>query len=244
MSVSTPTIRVGRGGIAIARHPVPIVVDKGSIVPVAMLGALFAFYSSGASPLLLLGAAALGGFGGAFSLIVHEFGHVRAARRLRGVRPVRVSLLWLGAGTHFEGAYRSGRDQARVAIAGPVASIGFALALLVSAFVPMPRPIQYGLFGLALLNAAIGLVSLVPVHPLDGHKLLVGLLWRALGSERRARSLIRRAGKAWLGVEALGCVVLLVEKPAFGSIAVVAAGLLFLQKRFTARGRNLPKPAR
>src|SRR5947207_147054 len=198
MSALPPIARLRGGTVVLARHPVPIVVSKGSVVPVAMLAALFALYSSGAPMLLVLGAAALGGLGGSLSLIVHELGHVGAARRLKGVKPVRISLLWLGAGTKFEGKYRSGRDQVRVALAGPAASFAFAVVLMVSAVMPMPRPLQFGLFGLALLNVVIAVVSLVPVYPLDGHKLVVGLLWRALGSEGRARSIVRRVGKAWL----------------------------------------------
>jgi Zn-dependent protease len=168
MSAPAPALARERG-VVLARYPVPIVAGKGSLVPVTLLAGLFALYSAGARPVWLLGAAALGAVGGALSLIVHELGHVRAARRLKGVNVVRVSLLWLGAGTQFEGAYRSGRDQARVAIAGPAASFGFAVVLLVTAFMPMPRPIQYGLFGLGLLNLAIALGSLVPVYPLDGY---------------------------------------------------------------------------
>jgi Zn-dependent protease len=200
-----------------------------------MLAALFVLYSSGANTLLLFGAAGLGGLGGAVSLVVHELGHVRAARRIKGIKAVGVSLVWLGAGTRFEGAYRSGRDQARVAIAGPAASFAFAVLLLVSAFMPMPRPLQYGLFGLALLNFAIAAVSLLPVYPLDGHKLLVGLLWRVTSSERRARTIVRRAGKTWLAVEGVGCVALTVERPMLGCWVLALGAAMYLQKRLGAR---------
>src|SRR5581483_2955548 len=134
--------------LVLARRPVPIVVTPGALAPIAMLAIGFAVYSARAGTLLVLGALALGGLGGAVSLTVHE----RAARRLAGVRPVRVSLLWVGAGTQFEGAYRSGRDQAKVALAGPAASLALALALLVAAVFPLPHHLQLGLFGLALLN--------------------------------------------------------------------------------------------
>lgn len=235
MSVFVPTLRVQRRGLVLARYPVPIVVSKGSLVPVTMLAALFALYSSGARPVYLVAAAFVGGLGGALSLVVHELGHVGAARKLKGVRPVSVSLLWLGAGTKFEGAYRSGRDQARVALAGPAASLLFATALLVSAFLPVPRPLQYGLFGLALLNGAIALVSLLPVAPLDGYKLLVGSLWRVCGSERRARAILRRTGRGWLVLELGGCLVLTVERPVLGGTALAAGAAMYAQKRFAAR---------
>jgi Zn-dependent protease len=234
MSALVPTVRPRARAVVLARQPVPIVLGKGSVVPVVMLAALFALYSSGARGSLVLGAALLGGIGGAVSLIVHELGHVRAAQRLDGVRPVRISLIWMGAGTHFEGAYRSGRDQARVAIGGPAASLAFAVPLVVSAFLPIPRPLALGLFGLAILNVAIALVSLLPVHPLDGHKLLVGLIWRLVGSERRARAILRRVGKAWLGVEAVGCAALIFEKPLLGACALAVGASIYLQQHFSA----------
>ena len=154
---------------------------------------------------------------------------------MKGIKAVRVSLIWVGAGTKFEGAYRSGRDQARVAIAGPAASFAFAVLLLVSAFMPMPRHVQYGVFGLALLNFAIAVVSLLPVYPLDGHKLLVGLLWRVTSSERRARKIVRRAGRTWLAVEGLGCVALTVERPTLGCWVLALGAVIYLQQRLTTR---------
>jgi Zn-dependent protease len=238
MSVFVPTLRVRGRGVVLARYPVPIVVSKGSLVPVTMLAALFVFYSAGARPLFLVAAALAGGVGGALSLLVHELGHVGAARKLKGVRPVSVSLLWLGAGTKFEGAYRSGRDQVRVALAGPAASFFFAIVLLVSALMPVPRQMQYGLFGLALLNAGIAVVSMLPVAPLDGHKCLVGTLWRVSGSERRARAIVRRTGKAWLAVEMVGCVVLASERPALGVVALVMGGVFYAQKRLIGRPKT------
>src|SRR5262249_12248698 len=209
-----------------------------SLVPVAMLAGLFVLYSSGASTILLLGAAALGGFGGGVSLIVHELGHVRAARRIGGIRPVRISLLWVGAGTKCEGACRSGRDQARVALAGPAASCAFAGMLLAIALLPVPRAMQLGIFGLAILNLAIGVFSLIPVYPLDGHKLLVGLLWRRSRSERQAKAILRRAGGVWLVVGGIACVVLLVAEPMLGSLVMASGALLLLQKRLSARRRQ------
>jgi len=222
-------------GIVLARYPVPITAGKGSLVPLAMLAAVSALFSSGASALLSLGAAALGGLGGLVSLIVHELGHVGAARRLKGVEPVRVRLLWFGAGTQFEGAYQSGRDQVKVAIAGPAASFAFAILLTATALLPLPRPAALGLFALAFLNLAIALVSLLPVQPLDGHKLVVGLLWRLAGSQQRARTIVRRTGKAFLPAEAVGCVALVFARPVLGFCCLAVVASLVAQRYVSAR---------
>lgn len=121
MSVATVS---GHRVIVLSRRPVPIVLTRGGVLPIVLLAAGFALYSAGARPLLVVSGALVGGLGGAVSLIVHELGHVRAARRLEGVRPQGVSLMWMGAATEFHGAYRTGRQQVRVALGGPVASLG------------------------------------------------------------------------------------------------------------------------
>ena len=92
----------------------------------------------------------------------------------------------LGAAAHF-GSYRNGREQARMALGGPEASFAFALALTIPVLLPAPGWLKVGALALVLLNLAIGVLSLLPFHPLDGHKLSVGLVWWAVGSEARAR---------------------------------------------------------
>jgi len=218
-----------------SRGPVPIVLTRGGLVPVALLAGAFALYSTGARPLLIVGAALLGGFGGAFSLIVHELGHVRAARRLPGVRPARVSLIWMGAVTQFEGAYRNGREQARVALGGPLASFTFALGLVFCAALPMPRPLQYGCFGLALLNVAIGFLTLIPVHPLDGYKLIIGLVWCVAGGEARARRIVRRVGLGCIALDVSATSYVLVERPVIGAFVVLLGAVAYGQKHLCAR---------
>ena len=214
-----------------SRGSVPIVLTRGGLFPVAFLAGTFAVYATGATPLLIAGAAALGGLGGALSLVVHELGHVRAARRLSGVRPARISLIWLGAVTHFEGAYRSGREQIRVALGGPAASFAFAFVLTFGAALPIPRPLAFGCFGLALLNVAIGVLTLIPVQPLDGYKLVVGLFWCLCGVEERARSIVRRLGKGCIAVDAAAASFILVEKPLLGVFVVLLGAAAYAQKR-------------
>jgi Zn-dependent protease len=207
-------------------------------VPIAFLALSFAVFSLGAGPLLVLGAAALGGFGGALSLIVHELGHVRAARRLQSVRPKRISLICLGAATQFEGAYRGGREQVRVALGGPAASFVFALALTLGIALPTPRAFQYGCFGLALLNAAIAVLTLLPVHPLDGHKLVVGLIWCLSGGEAKARKIVRRVGVCCIALDLSAAAYATVQRPMIGVFVVLvgtaAYGQKYLVEHFSA----------
>jgi Zn-dependent protease len=215
----------------VVQWPVPIVFSRGAFVPVGVFALLFVAFSGVSTPPALAAVALLGGIGGVVSLIVHELGHVSIARRLRGVRPEKVSVMALGAAAHFDGSYRNGREQARMALGGPEASFSFALALMIPVLLPAPLLLKVGALGLALLNVAIGALSLLPVHPLDGHKLIVGLVWWAVGSEDRARRLIRRAGIGLLAVDASAVVLLLAARPLIGVTVAAVAAVAFAQKR-------------
>jgi len=141
----------------------------------------------------------------------------------------------MGAVTHFEGAYRSGREQARVALGGPVASFSFALVLTLGAALPMPRALQYGCLGLALLNAAIAVLTLIPVQPLDGYKLIVGLVWCASGGEARARRIVRRVGLGCVALDVSASAYILVEKPLIGGVVVLLGIAAYGQKHLCRR---------
>lgn len=226
--------RLRNPGLVLLQHPIPVTIGQGGLVPVFALGALFAGIGArGGLPVAT--AAVVGAIGGTASLVAHELGHVRAARKLTGLRPTGVSLIWLGAATRLEGAYSSGRDQVRVAIAGPRTSFAVALSLIPVLFLPIPIGLRDIVITLAALNVAIGVLSLIPANPLDGYKVISGLLWTALGSETAARRLIGRLAVGWVAVEVVGAGFLLVEKPLLGAMVVAIGASLFGQKLFARR---------
>jgi Zn-dependent protease len=218
----------------VAQWPVPIVFSRSAFVPVGVFALLFVAFSGSSAPGVLAAVALLGGVGGVFSLVVHELGHVSVARRLSGVRPEKVAVMSLGAAAHFDGSYRNGREQARMALGGPEASFAFALALMIPVLLPAPFWLRAGALALVLLNVTIGVLSLLPVHPLDGHKLIVGLLWWVVGSEARARRIIRRVGFSLLAVDASAVVLLLAARPLLGVTVAAVAAVAFVQKRLVA----------
>jgi Zn-dependent protease len=218
-----------------AQWPVPIVVSRGALVPAGVFALIFMGISGVSGAVALAAVAVIGGLGGVVSLIVHELGHVTAARRISGVRTKKVAVMSLGAAAHFDGAYRNGREQVRMALAGPEASFAFALALGSTVFLPAPTLLKVGLLGLALLNVAIGALSLLPFHPLDGHKLLVGLVWWAVGSEERARRIIRRIGLTLIGVDVSVAVFLLAARPVIGVTVIALAAVALAQKQLLGR---------
>jgi Zn-dependent protease len=223
-----PSFVIAAGG------PVPVTIGAGGLLPVLAFAGLFVEIAA-RTGVSLPTAAAVGAVGGTASLVAHELGHAFAARRLRGVRPLGVTLIWLGAATKFEGAYERGQDQTKVALAGPAASFTVALALAPVLVLPLPHQARYLVGTLAFLNVALGAMSLIPANPLDGYKALIGLLWSGLGSEGAARRLIRRVALAWLPFELVGTGVLLLQHPFVGTLAFVTVASLFAQKLYVRR---------
>lgn len=73
------------------------------------------------------------------------------------------------------------RDAALISFAGPAANIILAtlLAIILRFFLPPFSPL-YSLsnlfFPIILLNVVLAIFNLIPIHPLDGGKILIGLL--------------------------------------------------------------------
>lgn len=79
------------------------------------------------------------------------------------------------------------RDSALIALAGPASNIALAVATsLVIRFFPAPFIVSYFLYSLVYINIMLAVFNFVPVSPLDGEKILVGLLPRDMAYEYEA----------------------------------------------------------
>ncbi len=134
------------------------------------------------------------------SVLVHEAGHVAAARRA-GLRIVGVTLYPFGGLTHWEGPLPRGRSEAAIAAAGPAASLLLAAVLAVLSLPMEPGRFRLGVRIVALGNLALGLGNLLPAWPLDGGRIARALLAPRLGPARATRV------TAWAG-QTLGLVLL------------------------------------
>ena len=147
----------------------------------------------------LAGAAGAGLF--LASLLAHEIGHALVARRA-GLRVRGITLWLLGGVAQLEDEPASPRDELRVAIVGPAVSLALAGAFGVAAaalsVVGAPALLVVVAAWLALGNVALGVFNLLPAAPLDGGRVLRGLLWRRHGNRVRAAVTATRAG-VWVG---------------------------------------------
>ena len=147
----------------------------------------------------LAGAAGAGLF--LASLLAHELGHALVARRA-GLRVRGITLWLLGGVAQLEDEPASPRDELRVAIVGPAISLAlagvFGVAAAALSVVGAPALLVVVAAWLALGNVALGVFNLLPAAPLDGGRVLRGLLWRRHGNRVRAAVTATRAG-VWVG---------------------------------------------
>jgi Zn-dependent protease len=166
------------------------------------------------------------------AITIHEFSHAWAAEhlgdptpRLQGrltlnplahLDPIGTILLILvrfgwGKPVQFDpfNLRHPRRDSAIISIAGPVSNI--LLATIVSLILRLPMPMIIAAFSVQLLymNIVLAIFNLVPVHPLDGFKIVEGFL-----PEEQARE--------WHQLERYGMIFLIfLLFPIFGGTAPI-----------------------
>ena len=157
------------------------------------------------APGLVPGAYWLAGLAGAGlflgSLLAHEVGHALVARRA-GLRVRGITLWLLGGVAQLEDEPASPGDELKVAIVGPAVSLalaaGFGLAGFGLGALGGPAIAVAVAASLAVSNTVLALFNLLPAAPLDGGRVLRGLLWRRHGNRVRAAVTATRAG-VWVG---------------------------------------------
>jgi Zn-dependent protease len=124
------------------------------------------------------------------SLVTHELGHALAARRF-GIPVHSVELFMLGGAARMLGFTRRPRDEFLLAASGPLVSLLTAVALaavfaVLRYLANVRSPLVDVVLHAAAFNVATVAFNLIPAHPLDGGRVLQGLLWRWTGRRDRA----------------------------------------------------------
>jgi Zn-dependent protease len=129
------------------------------------------------------------------SIVVHELAHALVARSL-GYEVHGITLFMFGGVSEIEGEPRSGADELWIAVVGPATSLAIAVALYATA-----RLFEAGTATSTLLhyvgvaNVALAVFNLLPGFPLDGGRLLRGVLRLAGQDMLRATWVASRVGK-------------------------------------------------
>ncbi len=120
-----------------------------------------------------------------FSAAAHETGHL-IALKLCGVKTAQMKLSPVGGAISPGNRLTSYRQDLGVAAAGPAVSLALA-----GLFFLLSRRIPKEIFSLlALTNATLGLMNLLPTRPLDGYRILRARLAgrEATDTEKRLRA--------------------------------------------------------
>jgi Zn-dependent protease len=195
-----PTLRFGRiAGIPVGASWSALLIAL--LIAWSLAGQLLPAQVPGLGPAAywLAGAAGAGLFLG--SLLAHELGHAVVARRA-GLRVRGITLWLLGGVAQLEDEPASPGDDLKVAIVGPAVSLALAVGFGLTAFglaaLGGPALGVAVAVSLAVSNTALALFNLLPAAPLDGGRVLRGLLWRRHGNRVRAAVTATRAG-VWVG---------------------------------------------
>ncbi|MDQ3864952.1 MAG: site-2 protease family protein, partial [Actinomycetota bacterium] len=130
-----------------------------------------------------------------FCVLLHEFGHSVVAIRL-GSEVQDITLLPIGGLARMKSLPERPIDEVKVAVAGPLvnvvlAPIFFGLAVLFEGDLATPTDIFSGVGSLGQVFAALGTINvalvvfnMIPAFPMDGGRVLRGLLATRLGPVR------------------------------------------------------------
>ena len=166
------------------------------------------------------------------AITIHEFSHAWTAERLGDPTPRLQGRLTLNPLAHLDpvgtilmilvhfgwgkpvqfdpfNLRNPRRDSALISIAGPISNMLVAIVCALLFRIPMPAAISYLLFMILQMNIMLGVFNLIPVHPLDGFKIVEGIL-----PEEQAHE--------WNGLERYGMIFLVfLLFPIFGGTAPI-----------------------
>ncbi len=164
------------------------------------------------------------------SVLLHEFGHVLAARKLK-MEVYEVELLPYGGVARMEELSKyGGIAEAAISAAGPAASL--ALALICYFFRDISELINISF----RYNLILCIFNLVPVIPLDGGKIARNLLVFFMGYRQATRILIMGGRAAAFAL--LGCNIYMLTLGSRSAALIITAVFIYIgtakEKKFSS----------
>ncbi len=131
------------------------------------------------------------------SLLLHELGHALVARR-EGVEIEGITLCLFGGVAKFKGMFPSARAEFRIAVAGPIVSLGIGVFFVLIAVVgDLPEAVDGVVGYLGYINLVLLVFNLIPALPLDGGRVLRSILWQTKGDFRRATNVAAEVARVF-----------------------------------------------
>lgn len=135
------------------------------------------------------------------SIVIHELSHALVAKA-RGL-PVRsITLFALGGVAQIEKEAADAKTEFWMGIVGPITSFVIGIICLVGTVAlgwkppEFPqRPLPAMLMWLGYINIGLAIFNMIPGFPLDGGRVLRGLLWWITGNAKRATTIAARVGQ-------------------------------------------------
>jgi Zn-dependent protease len=116
------------------------------------------------------------------SVLAHEMSHALVARRF-GVEVRDITLFIFGGAATLEGDAKTPREEALIALAGPVCSIVLGAALVGASLLIEQRQVGDIAGWLGVINLSLAAFNLIPAFPMDGGRVLRAVLWRLRGDQ-------------------------------------------------------------
>ncbi|SFB19360.1 Zn-dependent protease (includes SpoIVFB) [Amycolatopsis marina] len=137
----------------------------------------------------------------AISLLAHEVSHAVVARR-NGIEVDGITLWLLGGVARLRSEPRTPGADLRVAVIGPLTSIGcgalFGLAAFLVSIGDLHPLLRVLFLYLAGVNVLLAVFNMIPAAPLDGGRVLRAAVWAWRGDRLMAAVWSARAGR-WFG---------------------------------------------
>ena len=114
------------------------------------------------------------------SVLLHELGHSWVARR-EGIEVDSITLWLFGGVAEFKDRFSSAGAEFRVALSGPLISIGLGVLFVLIALAGLPTAVDAVAAWLGYINLILAAFNLLPASPLDGGRVLHAALWQAKG---------------------------------------------------------------
>ena len=185
------------------------------------------------------------------SVTAHELAHVYVARRNGQLIPMVVVQL-LGGAYVMEVKPRSAGEEIRISLAGSALSLILAAAFGIVAVVLAVGPfdidrapaglqaVQFVTAVIAVFNLMLSVINLVPGYPMDGARILHGIVWSRTGNEETATSASIRVGRSsGIALMILGAVAIMTLDAAAGLALIVAGWLMAGSSKILDRRRGL-----